>query len=404
MNRIILIGNGFDLAHELKTSYKDFIDDFWEKQSIDYNNNATSIEGMKAFNKKNIFFEFAEMPSVPITKDFYKTKKINFKNNFLEIITKEKDKKNWVDIEEQYNKHLQEIANGSKEARKYWRIDWLNRDFERIKNALENYLNEIIIANANNKYNAIILNKIYSCFKLKDFTAKGLEDIIEKEYEKFISIIDKEKLSIDDLSEKTLQFLNHAKALMSINSSFIAKNLRDIFIFKQFILENSNEDSFFYLFPKELMFLNFNYTNTERTYNGDDFFKNKTEGFKKEFDISKDSIHIHGELNNPGNPIIFGYGDEIADEYNVIEKKNDNRFLENIKSIKYLETDNYKKILNFANSDNYQIFIMGHSCGLSDRTLLNKLFEHENCVSIKVFYHKKEDGTDNYSDVVKNIS
>ncbi len=29
MNRIILIGNGFDLAHGLETSYKDFIDDFW---------------------------------------------------------------------------------------------------------------------------------------------------------------------------------------------------------------------------------------------------------------------------------------------------------------------------------------------------------------------------------------
>ncbi|MDR3236000.1 MAG: bacteriophage abortive infection AbiH family protein [Prevotellaceae bacterium] len=25
MNRIILIGNGFDLAHELRTSYRDFI-------------------------------------------------------------------------------------------------------------------------------------------------------------------------------------------------------------------------------------------------------------------------------------------------------------------------------------------------------------------------------------------
>jgi len=32
MNRIILIGNGFDLAHGLKTSYKDFINNFWGKQ------------------------------------------------------------------------------------------------------------------------------------------------------------------------------------------------------------------------------------------------------------------------------------------------------------------------------------------------------------------------------------
>ena len=47
---------------------------------------------------------------------------------------------------------------------------------------------------------------------------------------------------------------------------------------------------------------------------------------------------------------------------------------------------------------------MGHSCGLSDRVMLNTIFEHENCRSIKIFYHKKKDGTDNYSDIVQNIS
>lgn len=69
-----------------------------------------------------------------------------------------------------------------------------------------------------------------------------------------------------------------------------------------------------------------------------------------------------------------------------------------------METDNYKRLLEFVNNDEYQIFIFGHSCGNSDRTLLNTLFEHENCVSIKPFYYLKEDGTDNYSDMVRNIS
>lgn len=31
MNRLILIGNGFDLAHGLKTSYADFIEWYWEE-------------------------------------------------------------------------------------------------------------------------------------------------------------------------------------------------------------------------------------------------------------------------------------------------------------------------------------------------------------------------------------
>ena len=76
------------------------------------------------------------------------------------------------------------------------------------------------------------------------------------------------------------------------------------------------------------------------------------------------------------NHIIFGYGDEMDDDYKTISKLNDNDYLTNIKSIRYLETDKYRQLLRFINSDYYQIYIMGHSCGNSDRTLLNTLFEH----------------------------
>ena len=47
---------------------------------------------------------------------------------------------------------------------------------------------------------------------------------------------------------------------------------------------------------------------------------------------------------------------------------------------------------------------MGHSCGNSDRTLLNTLFEHPNCDSVKVYYHQIDENTDNYSQIVRNIS
>ena len=76
----------------------------------------------------------------------------------------------------------------------------------------------------------------------------------------------------------------------------------------------------------------------------------------------------------------------------------------NIKSIKYLESSNYRYLLDFIESDTYQIFIMGHSCGNSDRTLLNTLFEHRNCASIKPFYFIRKDGTDNYMELIQNIS
>ena len=144
-----------------------------------------------------------------------------------------------------------------------------------------------------------------------------------------------------------------------------------------------------YRLPNNIMLLDFNYTNTADLYlpNADKFTVN----------------HIHGSLSNPES-VIFGYGDERDDEYEVLMKKNDDEYLQHIKSFRYLEASNYRDMLSFIESAPYQLCIMGHSCGLSDRTLLATLFEHRNCVSIKPYYHKKDDGTDNYRELVQNIA
>jgi hypothetical protein len=56
---------------------------------------------------------------------------------------------------------------------------------------------------------------------------------------------------------------------------------------------------------------------------------------------------------------------------------------------------------------------MGHSCALTDKTLLKELFEHSNCVSIKPYYYIKEPknrtekpklGHTDYIQIVSNIS
>lgn len=38
IKRIILIGNGFDLAHGMKTAYRNFINDYWTSTLEDYLN------------------------------------------------------------------------------------------------------------------------------------------------------------------------------------------------------------------------------------------------------------------------------------------------------------------------------------------------------------------------------
>lgn len=43
MNRLVLIGNGFDLAHGLKTKYEDFINWYWERRVDGFVGNITNI-------------------------------------------------------------------------------------------------------------------------------------------------------------------------------------------------------------------------------------------------------------------------------------------------------------------------------------------------------------------------
>lgn len=75
-----------------------------------------------------------------------------------------------------------------------------------------------------------------------------------------------------------------------------------------------------------------------------------------------------------------------------------------MKSINYSKTSNYKRILSVLESGLFQIYVMGHSCGNSDRTLLNTIFEHDNCASIKIFFYEDSNDTDKYLETYKNIS
>ncbi|MCL2327881.1 MAG: bacteriophage abortive infection AbiH family protein [Bacteroidetes bacterium] len=398
MNRIILIGNGFDLAHRLETKYEHFIDWFWKKEFKKIG--RLKQVGIEKFSSENDFFtisakyddynivndcqnmsftQFNNLISNP--KLSHNNYEITFKNKFLETLLNNFYLQNWVDIEEIYYNALKRIVFDKNEIPNvivdlgeivYSAIDKLNYDFQEIKNELETYLKR----ENTRTFPKIseIEELIYQMCEKVDFTSKGVENFVEQECNKFIrgykekQLTEREKINIENISNDIL-----------------------------------GKDAPFLPPPNEYLFLNFNYTDTPSQYmKKDNIFVN---------DKNISNIHIHGKLQSIENPMIFGYGDELDDDYKIILKKKDNKLLKNVKSVKYAETYNYKHLLNFIESDCYQVFIMGHSCGNSDRTLLNKLFEHKNCQSIKIFYHewkeKDKDGNDimkdNFSDVYSNI-
>ncbi|MPS71837.1 MAG: hypothetical protein E2590_01655 [Chryseobacterium sp.] len=400
MNRIILIGNGFDLAHGMKTSYGNFIDDYWE-------NAIRKIRNKPYWENR---FENNEFYIQPIPKSWDGNNNyealidnlnnihadIIFKNDFFKILNRNKSSQNWVDIENDYYFLLK---NCYKKPSSYT-IANLNEEFAIVESLLENYLIKVqkefstSFPNTDEEmsFKRQVYNVIYSDFNFKDFSESSINQLTEIEFQRvnnFVKDIEDEKISFSDLelSEREIRLY---QALINIKDK--RQKIKKL-------LTSEVAPNYFRHRPNEILFVNFNYTPTEIHYNDpptDNEFDKK---------ISTDVIHIHGILNNKSdNKIIFGFGDEIDTDYLEIENLNDNKYLQNIKSMKYLESDSYKRLLEFINSNNYQVFIFGHSCGISDRTLLNTLFEHKNCSSIKPYYRQKNDGTDNYSEMIRNIS
>ena len=393
MNRIILIGNGFDLAHELPTSFQDFLDDYWEKII----NQIKSTAPGTPFHNEDLFIE--KTPGTWLEGTNYQTfrgtlegytDKLIFKNKFLRTISDQHSIKNWVDIENEYYKLLKKSFQ---EKTPNYNISDLNRDFGKIKTALEVYITNIVNEKEvnNERIQNQIRSRIYSYFSYVDFSEDAISKKIQLELDLITTAIEKlekDKIGLTQYSDKMNNLISRVRG-----SENMALQLRKLLL-------SGNAPNFFDLYPDNILFLNFNYTKTDHLYHQAFNFDNPGE-----VNPEIKSLHIHGSVYKYDyNPVIFGFGDEIDEHYRTIENLNDNQYLEHIKSIKYLETDNYKRLLDFINSGDYQVFIFGHSCGNSDRTLLNTLFEHNNCVSIKPFYHRKAESEDNYSEITMNIT
>lgn len=363
VNRLFLIGNGFDISLGLKTKYTDFLLWLLKKQiniAISsgvyyapfpkYKGDYDSI--MERYNKKSVYgFSENELFDVLITKNF-DLSRINLEeihslsllyelvNRYsIEIKTSDdsllmsklllNSKENWVDIENIYFELLKEII----------RADKLNLIEKKRKSSYK----ELII-NINNEltYLAIYL----------------------KEYLLTLDI----KIGRND----ALKYFKHFNEILN-NEDFM-KNDRN-----QVNVKNG-----------ENYFLNFNYTNSI------------TEILKQFKSYNYIQNYIHGNLKD--EEIIFGFGDEMDSIYKEIEELNDNRFFKHIKSFQYFKTPNLRHLLTFLNSGDFQVCIYGHSCGLSDRVMLNEIFEHENCKSIKIYYYSNEDFTTKTMEISRHFN
>lgn len=322
INRLIVIGNGFDIAHGLKSGFGDFIESYCYDAIINflgllkYEDELLSINSDRPFSDASIAIKALTKKQAPlkiIELSKHSNIKLQWKSKFFNSICNDYLTNNWVDIEIKYFDFLKNfiIRDNQKSISK------LNQDLEYLK----------------------------SCF---------------------LSYLEKE------INEKNIE-----------PSSNVIKQFQEPIKLSDALTNTIKEE----INPDRSCILNFNYTDIAEKYLSS--LPNSNASY----------IPIHGQLNNKGTSIkqdpVFGFGDEMDEDYLKFELQKNDEVFTHIKSFKYLLYNHYRNLIEFIEDNPYQIHIYGHSCGLSDRTLLNTIFEHENCISIKPFYFEKE-GKDDY--------
>lgn len=349
MKRLVLIGNGFDLAHGMKTGYNDFL--LWYLKvcfktadiSLRYSDELIGVKAAymnstglspKGFKNTELLFDtlyansdlYNFLTCQQLDKEVYEGFDcpyfITIKSDFFLKLIEKCNKSTWVEIENGFYDELKLCLKIVDPTTQKQKLNELNSGFNLLTRKLEEYLLTL-------EPNGLI---------------QGYTDLLA------------EPIAINDL-----------------------------------VRTNESQD----IHRVETLLLSFNYTATAENYIKSKYIARTGLGYQVN--------HIHGKAGDPLNPIIFGFGDELDADYALMENTKTKGFFKYIKSFWYFRTQNYHNLIRFIESDNFQVYVLGHSCGLSDRTMLNMIFEHPNCKSIKIYYHGRKD-ENNFTETTEEIS
>lgn len=342
MNRLILIGNGFDLAHGMETRYEDFIL-YYLKSCL-----------QKAMERPDITYEDTMLKAIVLCEDKETLKNIDSLTDIL----------------------------------KYKLIP---KEFQRSNEVIPS----LSLKDATKDFNFVIkskfLDSLLNTFRYNKWV--DFEFFYFNILKNNINNLDRIKSINSTFEELRIHLSNYIKSQQpkKLNPAFVK-----IFQSKlnQKSLHNSKTkySSTFNALPKETIFLNFNYTSTIHQYLTKYLWG---ENFSE--------ILIHGDAYNTSNPIILGYGDELNNEYKKI-LYGPSEGVKYFKNYWYAKTNNYSKLIEFIDSDFFEVFLIGHSCGSSDSVLLRTIVEHENCSLLHIHKYVKNHGESNFFNIHHNLS
>lgn len=182
MNRLVIVGNGFDLAHGIKTGYNDFI--LWyikfcfqqasEKGSYEDDelkikcdrNHKVEFGTHKGIDKVVQYFydsgRMSELTNNQYLKnsngsEVYNPFKVAFKSDFISTIINTCSTNNWVVIENEYYQCLKLILINYNVGSL---VQELNKSLQLIIIKLAEYLNNVVSKPSNITYLSILRSKI----------------------------------------------------------------------------------------------------------------------------------------------------------------------------------------------------------------------------------------------------
>ena len=362
MNDIIILGNGFDLAHGLKTGYKDYVramlidslflkvgfhgiyKDSPFKLSGSINNSGLDLGVLEQFDKKENR-ELCELYNSllgPSEDD---------ESRFIGRIIEDFESKGWVDLEETFFSILKESI--TEEGIDKARIKALNEQMKGLGQSLRKYL-----ATLEQPAPSEDIRTLFEQIKKEQIgRAHSLSQQIKVAPDE--SRVEAPSMEvIDGLAGITVLTFNYTDTCEALYKDTLTINTGDL--------------------PVHLA----------------DYFP--TKGIPPTF------IHIHGSLKE--EDIVLGYGDETTDMFRELEDANDNELTKYFKSFYYMQNPRYRQFFEVLERGPFRLHLMGHSCGLSDRVLLSSIFNHPNLEDVRIYYHDRgEDGND-YFQLCQNIS
>ena len=383
---ILLIGNGFDLAHELPTKYGDFLsfikivkavvieDNYSPEFDSNFNSKLQEIlEGDKE-NEWNDLLLYREEWKTLVENNVW----IDY---FLQYVWDKKE--NWIDFEKEISKVIQIIDND---------ISVGKYNLDRIVTKISNkFFDDYFIEDYWGKCDEIRTIKIGQIYnECGDW--KNAEEIADKYFEENPIIAEKEEITYADLIFRLQMDLDKMIRALEIYLEMYVKKLP---------CANLQKD----IGKLDVEYvLSFNYTDTyERLYNA----KN----------VRYNYIHGKAELNNiiENNNMVLGIDDYLQSEmanndttfvafkkyYQRIIKSTDNLYMSWLSDISY-ECQKAKERMHWDQNKQldlavyrelgalHNLYIFGHSLDVTDKDILREIILNDNVY--KTIYNNSKDG------------